>query len=1295
MQESQNSITQGTLCAASGNGRFILAGRYGNLAISATAVNFETITTPFGISNINAIEAGDDRFIAVADNGKIGYALFSNPKQWYLIADHPLTGENIRSIKYGSGIWIIVSESGKVITSKQGMVWKEVEANLQTGGTASAFGDTYFIIGDEAGNIRRSLSVAGIFSVVTRAEFAALMAKVLDMTQAEIFAMLEEWERIKAEIEEALSYQLLLADRIPLPPILGGRTGTLTVEVPVLDDEGNPVLDEDENPVTTTKPYNRTLPDDHQHPNDTLALLQQLDRATILDSSSGTPVWPQRSHLWGIPILDMNGKIFAQNQTWQRGEANGIAPLDETTHIPIEFLAEGWAYDSLINALRDKMLQTWSIQDNRIFQDLGEFSRINAFAYSDTTIVAVGEKGRIAWGINTATMQMVTESPFGENDSVVGVAYGSRSDGTKIFVAVSQTHYSTSLNGSDWTESVELSNGIQGVFYGGGFFVIPDVHGNIWRSQWNGNALSFLQQESSQNVTMGVTSIAYLQDKFVGVGINNRIVGTTDPAYWNEEQSPAPADSQWNCVFTGDGFFVAVGNYGRALKGTVDGQWTTINTSTGADLHYGFYEFYHYIIAGKNGTLLSSDNTASWVKRTTKTTSTIRAGGFFGERYFIGTDAGQFIVSRSISDVLYIGSSTPSNEIPNPVGNPIATGYAGDSNKFMRADAVIPDTGVVMEKRVGIPTTYKTVTETTIDPDTGEEIIVEKKIVDRYGVPPLGEDRIVPKEFLPPFDVNINDLNKLEFLQIYSPFNVGINIPSIIHDGAYGNNIHVFAGEKGLAYSKNNSEWAFCVTQPFGNIPAVGAAFGQDDQERDVFVAISTENQFSVSYQGNDLGNAWDEVSTINGDYDFEAVCYYNRFFIILCSNGVVLRSTDLVYWTEQADSPNITAFCNDIEGGNDVIVVVGNTGRICISDDASHFVVADSPSLEDLLTVTFGSGTFLIGGENNTLLKGTGADDFVPVSSPFENNAAITGTGYEPDRGLFIVTNAEGQIATTTDFILWELYEPKPTIVRIKAIVSGAGRIFLGDDSGNIFTGRTAWMINGIGGGNGGTVNGTIAWENVTNKPNTFTPKSHTHTVSEITDINEWIANIVSDGEITVVGKSAYQSWLEIAGNGNKTEAEFVAWLKGNEGKSAYQSWLDNGNTGTIDDFFNFLKSDAVNVWIGGNVTVNQDGTLNANLLDENSEPNSELVEHIIPLEIIPDKMPILGYVVEVSPGAQTCTVIPFGIMKLIVAKYYAVNPIKGNTVIVTFQNNEYAAVVINDGIYDPGDDTYIISQE
>lgn len=73
--------------------------------------------------------------------------------------------------------------------------------------------------------------------------------------------------------------------------------------------------------------------------------------------------------------------------------------------------------------------------------------------------------------------------------------------------------------------------------------------------------------------------------------------------------------------------------------------------------------------------------------------------------------------------------------------------------------------------------------------------------------------------------------------------------------------------------------------------------------------------------------------------------------------------------------------------------------------------------------------------------------------------------------------------------------------------------------------------------------------------------------------------------------GKSAYDIWLELGNTGS--EQEFMDYLKGKDGKdgqdgrdgidgeqgpageSAYQLWLGLGNTGSIEDFLNSLKGE------------------------------------------------------------------------------------------------------------------------
>lgn len=85
-----------------------------------------------------------------------------------------------------------------------------------------------------------------------------------------------------------------------------------------------------------------------------------------------------------------------------------------------------------------------------------------------------------------------------------------------------------------------------------------------------------------------------------------------------------------------------------------------------------------------------------------------------------------------------------------------------------------------------------------------------------------------------------------------------------------------------------------------------------------------------------------------------------------------------------------------------------------------------------------------------------------------------------------------------------------------------------------------------------------------------------------EVLTYDEWYETLLEaakgkdgkDGKDGADGDSAYDIWLDAGNTG--TEQDFLNWLKGNSGgvgKSAYQIWLDEGNTGTEQDFLNSLK--------------------------------------------------------------------------------------------------------------------------
>ena len=91
--------------------------------------------------------------------------------------------------------------------------------------------------------------------------------------------------------------------------------------------------------------------------------------------------------------------------------------------------------------------------------------------------------------------------------------------------------------------------------------------------------------------------------------------------------------------------------------------------------------------------------------------------------------------------------------------------------------------------------------------------------------------------------------------------------------------------------------------------------------------------------------------------------------------------------------------------------------------------------------------------------------------------------------------------------------------------------------------------------GGSGGSTSTSVSWTDVTNKPSTFTPSSHTHQTSEITGLSNFKVNNATNADRllnsrTIWGQS-FNGTSDINGN-----------LKmGSEGGGSIQLWMNNGN--------------------------------------------------------------------------------------------------------------------------------------
>ena len=195
-------------------------------------------------------------------------------------------------------------------------------------------------------------------------------------------------------------------------------------------------------------------------------------------------------------------------------------------------------------------------------------------AYGNGVFVAVGTPNIIMYSTNGTTWQNVPIQPTG---NWTGVAYGNG-----WFVAIaggpSNGKVAKSSNGIDWTSV----NGVPGgawisVAYGGGYFVAVDETVSFSASQAmysSNNGDTWTLVSIPRTGFDGYKGIAYGNGVFAAIGQNCSAYSTTYGVTWVPSENPA---GQWNSVTYGFDRFVAVGmnnKIGYSLNGSV---WVTVS----------------------------------------------------------------------------------------------------------------------------------------------------------------------------------------------------------------------------------------------------------------------------------------------------------------------------------------------------------------------------------------------------------------------------------------------------------------------------------------------------------------------------------------------------------------------------------------------------------------------------------------------------------------------------------------------------------------------------------------------
>lgn len=97
------------------------------------------------------------------------------------------------------------------------------------------------------------------------------------------------------------------------------------------------------------------------------------------------------------------------------------------------------------------------------------------------------------------------------------------------------------------------------------------------------------------------------------------------------------------------------------------------------------------------------------------------------------------------------------------------------------------------------------------------------------------------------------------------------------------------------------------------------------------------------------------------------------------------------------------------------------------------------------------------------------------------------------------------------------------------------------------------------VGGGSGGSTSTSVSWSDVTNKPSTFTPSSHTHSTSDINGLSNYVRGItVNNADKATQLANPRLIW----GQSFNGTGDINGNLKmGSAGGDSIQLWMNNGN--------------------------------------------------------------------------------------------------------------------------------------
>jgi hypothetical protein len=183
----------------------------------------------------------------------------------------------------------------------------------------------------------------------------------------------------------------------------------------------------------------------------------------------------------------------------------------------------------------------------------------------------------------------------------------------------------------------------------------------------------------------------------------------------------------------------------------------------------------------------------------------------------------------------------------------------------------------------------------------------------------------------------------------------------------FGNNQFVAVGSD-IFTSPDGLTWkAHHVPLPLASYPISnlhGVTYGAG-----TFAAVGLAGALARS---SDDGSTW-QVQQLNMHAYYKGVCYGAGLFVAVGASawqvGTILSSPDAVTWTTRTNIPGLQSL-DEVLFANGSFIAAGEFGEIVTSEDGVSWRRAATPSQVHLRGITYGQGSFVVVGNNETVLQ-------------------------------------------------------------------------------------------------------------------------------------------------------------------------------------------------------------------------------------------------------------------------------------------------------------------------------------